>query len=254
MLIPWINSVIVHKNPAEWGHIRFIQEKSGYNEDLLVCRCCSLDTWFIDHRIVKEEEEERSFRIHDLREILHPVDTSVHIFTFPLSLLIHTQVHILHRHHFNKQTHEYTWKQPVGSVGFVAAFERKKSIPSAIWNGLWTHTHTHTHTHTLAQRNTHNCTMIFTSNIEEVMAPRAISLWGSAAEVHGRRFQSLIIKPKSHGGHADRHSSPRYIRLLIRSSMKASPYTYQSPIRIMVYIFKGTPRWERKQWGFEEVQ
>lgn len=76
--------------------------------------------------------------------------------------------------------------------------------------------------------------MIFTSNIEEVMAPRAISLMGSAAEVHGRRFQSLIIKPKSHGGHADRHSSPRYIRLLIRSSMKAPPYTYQSPIRIMV--------------------
>lgn len=62
MLIPWINCVIVHKNPAEWGYRCFIQEKSVYNEDLLVCHCCSLDTWLINHRIVKKFQDSLSER------------------------------------------------------------------------------------------------------------------------------------------------------------------------------------------------
>lgn len=53
--------------------------------------------------------------------------------------------------------------------------------------------------------------MIFTSNIEEVMALWAISLSSFAVEVHSRRFQSLIIQLKSHGRHTDRHSSQRHI-------------------------------------------
>lgn len=62
----------------------------------------------------------------------------------------------------------------------------------------------HSHVHT------HNCTMNFTSNIEEVMALWAISLSISAVEVPSRCFESLIIRQKSHGRHTDRRSSGKH--------------------------------------------
>lgn len=102
-------------------------------------------------------------------------------------------------------THKHTsaWQQTVGSVGFGSVFEReRKSMLTAIWNGFFALTHVHTYTH--------NCTMIFTSDIEEVMALWAISLSGCALEVHSRCFRSLITEQKSHGGHTDRHSSRRH--------------------------------------------
>lgn len=59
-------------------------------------------------------------------------------------------------------------------------------------------------------KHTHNCTMIFTRNIGEVMALWAISLSSSAVEVQRKRFQSLITEQSSHSTHTDRYLSQRY--------------------------------------------
>lgn len=127
-----------------------------------------------------------------------PVGTIVSKTYCTNKLFMHTYVQIPYADSYYwllQHTHKSIWQQKVGSVGFGAVFQRK----TACWNGR---TQTHTHTH--------NCTIIFTSNIGEVMALWAISLSSSAVEVHRKRFQSLIVEQKSHSRLTDRYLSQRY--------------------------------------------
>lgn len=96
-----------------------------------------------------------------------------------------------------------------------------------------------------AHTHTHNFTMIFTSNIEEVMALWAISLSSSAVEVRSRRFKASSY---SRNHMADTLIGTRHkdTQLLIRSSMKALLYTYQSLLQIMIY------RLQRGRWNETE--